>query len=178
MQFFTPDLYTRFNSDDDDVADQANEDSEDAIRAYRARLADIQVRLTDQAMQLRNLCLHDAELLSAAHVSNAWAGNGTAGQDAITLTLRLDDNVYNLVYSLSARISESPPITGHPFSPVCMLWMYDEVDLASEAGGAFVHRILWSDGRVVAIPFTSVIIMVAPLEPPTNIAEDRLMFAT
>ena len=66
MQFFTPDLYVRFNSDDDDVANRADADSEDALRAYQSRIDSIKDRLTDQAVQLDTLCLHDAELLSAA----------------------------------------------------------------------------------------------------------------
>jgi hypothetical protein len=36
-------------------------------------------------------------------------------------------------------------------------WLYDEVDEdPNSASGAFVHRILFSDGRVLEIPFRSV----------------------
>ena len=45
MRFFTHDLYVRFNSPDDGVADDAHADWEAAVRDYHAHLAKIRDRL-------------------------------------------------------------------------------------------------------------------------------------
>jgi hypothetical protein len=50
-------------------------------------------------------------------------------------------------------------------------WLYDEVDLASNRHGSFVHRVLISDGRVMEIPFVSVTFHSIPLSPLTG--DDR-----
>jgi hypothetical protein len=42
-------------------------------------------------------------------------------------------------------------------------WLYDEIDVAERDPQSFVHRILWSDGSVLAIPFWDVSIVSVPL---------------
>jgi len=45
-----------------------------------------------------------------------------------------------------------------PFSKLCPLWLYDEVDFEPDSPFLFWHRILLSDGRVISIPFFDVFV--------------------
>lgn len=64
MRFFTPDLFLRFNSPDDEVADEADSAWEIALIDYRKHLDGIRDRMPSQVRTLAELCLHDAELLA------------------------------------------------------------------------------------------------------------------
>src|SRR5438046_1740046 len=63
MRFFTPELYARFNSSDDDVADRANEAWEKALQEYQRHLDAIRDQMPSQVRTVADLNLHDAELL-------------------------------------------------------------------------------------------------------------------
>ena len=60
MRFFTPDLYLRFNSGDDEIADQANDEWEKAIDSYQTYLKNL--NLPESVKKLTEINLHDAEL--------------------------------------------------------------------------------------------------------------------
>ena len=64
MKFFTPELFIKFNSPDDVVADRADEDWEAAIREYRSHLEGLRDQMPSQVKELAGLSLHDAELLA------------------------------------------------------------------------------------------------------------------
>jgi hypothetical protein len=64
MKFFTRDLYLRFNSPDDTIANQADDDAEAALSAYRQYLRSVRDRLPREVQKLTNICLHDADLLA------------------------------------------------------------------------------------------------------------------
>jgi len=46
MHYFTPELYLRYNSEEDDVADAADAEWEAALKGYRAHLDVLAGRLT------------------------------------------------------------------------------------------------------------------------------------
>jgi hypothetical protein len=170
MQFFTPDLYLRFNSPDDDDADRADEAWETAIRAYQAHLASLRDRTPSPVRKLADLCLHDAELLGRDQAIEPfftfpgepfgpfpmWSAVGI-------LSVKQDDTIVSLLYALWDRIRDYPASENWPFSPLRPHWLYDEIDVAPHSRGMFLHRILFSDGGVIEVPFVSVVIHRVPL---------------
>jgi hypothetical protein len=63
MLFFTPELYRRFNSQDDEIALAADAEWEAAIVRYRQHLASLYEKMPSQVMEVSKLCLHDGEML-------------------------------------------------------------------------------------------------------------------
>src|SRR6266403_539801 len=64
MRFFTPELYVRFNSPDENEADRANEEWDAAIDRYTAHLAALHGKMPHHVAKLAEVSLHDAELLA------------------------------------------------------------------------------------------------------------------
>ena len=159
MRFFTPELFVRFNSADDDQADEANGAWEAALCAYRRHLSQIGNQLSPSARQLSELCPHDAELLPIKLGTELPAAplEPHSFSEVAILPLQQEGQIVLLVYSLWDHIRESPPAPNWPFSKFRPHWLYDEVDLAPRTG-EFVHRVLVSDGRVLEIPFLSVVL--------------------
>jgi hypothetical protein len=157
MRFFTPDLYLRFNSADDEVADRADAEWEVAVRGYRARLEDVRQHLPPDARKLSELNLHDAEWIRTKSTAGVLPGL------FYPVFLRCRDDETLLIYQLWDAVREIPARAGWPFSGKHTYWLYDEVDTASEGRPEFWHRILLSDGRVIEIPFTKVSVLTYPL---------------
>ena len=163
MKFFTPELFTRFNSPDDDEADRADEDWETAIRLYRDHLDRLQDRMPSQVRKLAGLCLHDAELLAFEQPIEPlfppallepfpfWSGFAI-------LSLRQGEEISSLIYVLWDRVRTHPPEEPWPFSGLRTQWLYDEVDVAPDRQSMFLHRVLLSDGSILEIPFVSALI--------------------
>ena len=64
--------------------------------------------------------------------------------------------VWTLAYRLNGPVRQSSPPEGW-VSTSQHQWLYDEVDEDPDsAGGAFLHRILFGDGRVLEVPFGAV----------------------
>jgi hypothetical protein len=168
MRFFTPELFLRFNSTDDEVADRADEEWEAAIQEYRDHLDRLGDQLPAQVKKLASLCLHDAEILaleqpieplfavSSEHVP-PWSGFAI-------LSVRQGDEVVILFYSLWDRVNEHRPEDPWPFSRQRPHWLYDEIDVAPNRQDRFIHRVLLSDGTIMEIPFVSVHVHIIALE--------------
>lgn len=157
MRFFTPDLYLRFNSPDDDVADRANNEWEEALSSYEKRLAVLREQLPERVRTLAELCLHDCDVLGWDEATQpdlrptseplpVWSAFSV-------LSLRRGRGVVSLNYVLwdKVRRFEAPP--EWPFSKSGQHWLYDEVDIAPGEAGRFLHRILFSDGTTAEVPF-------------------------
>lgn len=117
MRFFTPDLYLRFNSSDDEIADLANDDWEKALGAYEAQLSRIQDKLSEQPRKLAELSLHDYELLGwddSMQPDLRPTGAPIPAWSAVTvLSLRRRDEVVSLNYVLWDNVRRHPaPKTG------------------------------------------------------------------
>lgn len=153
MRFFTPELYAQFNSQNEEVADRADAEWEKAIADYRRHLETIRDDLPSQVKQLAELCLHDAEILGFERELQSFLPVSVA-----VLSLKQDDTIRSLIYMLWDRVREYPASKDWPFSPQRKHWLYDEVDVASDRRRLFLHRVLFSDGSVVEIPFVSAII--------------------
>jgi hypothetical protein len=169
MKFFTPELFVRFNSADDEEADCANEEWEAAILAYRKHLDGLRDLMPSQVKRLADLCLHDAEVLAREQRIEPfflltpfepfpfWSG-------LVILSIRQNNEIISLIYSLWDRLREYMPNENWPFSKLRTHWLYDEVDVSPNHRGMFLHRVLLSDGTIMEIPFLSALIHSFPLE--------------
>lgn len=164
MRFFTPELYLRFNSSNDEVADRANEEWETALVEYRKHLDQIWDQIPDDGKQLAELCLHDAELLDPKQSVKPLFFRPAI----VILPLIQDGHLVTVIYKLSETVREHPPLSNWPFSRLRTHWLYDEIDIDGKQRGPFVHRVLLSDGRVLEIPFVSALIRSVPLSPPSG----------
>ena len=163
MKYFTPDLFLRFNSPDETVADVADEAWEAAVREYHDYLDGLSDRLPDPVRQLARLSLHDAELLDWEEMVQHSSDLGFEPVPGFAVfSLRQGDEILLLIYSTASPVRKYLPEDIWPFSGSEVHWLYDEVDLASELGGRFVHRVLLSDGVVLKIPFTAALIHRIP----------------
>ena len=170
MTFFAPELFLRFNSADDDVADRADEDWEEASAAYERRLGELRDQMPPHVRKLADLNLHDAELISldqpvepffsTVESAPAWTAFGI-------LPLKQGDEIVSLIYALWDSVREYEAKEDWPFSKFRPHWLYEEVEVAPNKPWHFFHRILLSDGRVIEIPFVSALIHRLPL--PTSV---------
>lgn len=171
MNYFTPELYIRGNSPDDRVADRAEADWEDALRAYRRDLdAHVGVMNDRVAGLARDLCLHDAELLSLrADVPGPLVPSLLARPLRVaTITLGTPAGIVSLMYFLWGAVEQGEPGCPWPFSKSRTHWLYDEVEVEARPPypPLYRHRILWSDGGVTSIPFFDVIVQSFPERRP------------
>lgn len=74
------------------------------------------------------------------------------------LSLKQEATVCSLIYVLWDWVRECAAQEGWQFSKARKHWLYDEVDLTPDRQGCFLHRILFSDGSVVEIPFLTAIV--------------------
>jgi len=169
MRFFTPERYVRFNSLDEDVADAANEEWEAALDQYRDHLSEIHDCMPSQVRKMAGLCLHDAEVVACDQtVEPDFLSFNSTWSATSTMTVGHEGAILTIVYRLWDRIREHPASGDWPFSKAHPLWLFEEIDLASSQRGMFIHRILFSDGRRLEIPFVSAIIHNVPLAALAN----------
>jgi hypothetical protein len=125
--------------------------------------------MPSQVVKLSELCLHDALVVSRVEqVQPAGECNFFEGRypfpfrglwTAVAIvSLSLGEEVISLIYSLSDSTCTREAPEGWRFSELQEQWLYDEVDIMNDSGGPFVHRILFSTGITLEIPFVSVII--------------------
>ena len=175
MKFFTPELYLRYNSSDDNVADIADEEWETALLAYRKSLLENSKTMSHRVKDLaESLSLHDAELLSIQEdVSSPQRSAPRIFPFSVaTISVKDGENITNLIYILNAPIEQGQPVADWPFSKLRTHWLYDEIDVRGKSPQVtlYVHRILWSDGRVTTIPFLDVIVQsFSPEHPETAV---------
>jgi len=170
MRFFTPDLYLQFNSSDEEEADEASETWENAIAEYHRHLIELGDRLPSSVQKLSELNLHDAELIGRHEETSpsipivpdaAWPP--FIWSSVCILSLRQEREILSLIYILWDRVREEPALADWPFSPKGKHWLYDEIDLVEDGRPLFWHRILFSDGTLLRVPFVSAIVYRVPL---------------
>jgi hypothetical protein len=151
MKYFTPELYQQFNSFDREEAESADEAWDRAEAAYKERLAGIRKNMPVQALALAELCLHDALVVSREEQIQPESS-------VVIISSTIGDQVISLIYSLRDHVTVHEAPKGWRFSKLQEQWLYDEVDVLDENIGGFVHRILFSTGITLEIPFSTVII--------------------
>jgi hypothetical protein len=169
MKYFTPELYMQFNSSNEDEAERADEAWDRAEAAYKERLAQIRDHIPTHVVRLSELCLHDALVVSRGEqVQSAGAWRYFDGPYQFPLpilwtavaiiSVALNEEIVSLIYCLSDHIAASDAPEGWRFSKHNEQWLYDEVDRINDRHDLFVHRILFSTGVTLEIPFVSVIV--------------------
>ena len=169
MKFFAPELYLQFNSFDADEAERADEAWDRAETAYKERLAQIREQMPSQVVKLSELCLHDALVVARIEQAEPAGGFGASNGPHLLppafvwtavaiVSVMLGEEVISLIYALSDHTTSREAPEGWRFSKLQEQWLYDEVDLMNDHRGPFVHRILFSTGISLEIPFVSVII--------------------
>jgi hypothetical protein len=177
MRFFKPELYVRFNSVDDDVADMAFQEWEAAAEQYAQSLAPVRDRLPSQIRKLTELSLHDALILSRRE--EIQAGAPPISPDLLThefpmrlllpfwtaicvVTVKDEYTIRSLIYCLRDGV-RTQTHRDWPFSKEGEHWLYDELEVLPSEGwpistGGFLHRVLLSSGVELEIPFTTLFI--------------------
>ncbi len=174
MLFFTPELYRRYNSQDNEIALAADVEWEAAIVRYHQYLAMLHEKMPSQVIELSKLCLHDGDILQRQeqkHPLHSWCFEDWPGHTrvwpfcygAATLAVRLDNELVTLFYFLRDPVAEQPAAEDWPFSKEREHWLYDEVHWQNGAEGSFTHLILLSSGVVLTVPFGTVLISRYPL---------------
>jgi hypothetical protein len=167
MQFFTPELYRRYNSPDDAIALAADAEWETAIVQYRQYLSELDEKMPSEVMELSKLGLHDGEILQREEQHHPLAVRYFEGGPSALrhwpfwyglaiLAVRLDEELVTLFYFLSDHVVVQPAAEDWPFSKEREHWLYDEVHWRPGNLGNYAHLILLSSGIVLAIPFSSV----------------------
>jgi hypothetical protein len=170
MKFFTPDAYMRYNSPDNEVADRAEADWERAIEDYNQHLAALPLR--ESVKRLSTQCFHDALLLDKTTHSGFSAVARFSMQAYSTILLQDPKRIMLLSY-VGADVFSVDPDPKWQLAKLKSdqkLWLYDEVDAVKSDPEKFVHRILWSDGSVLAIHFWDVSIVSAPFSLDRSLA--------
>lgn len=170
MRFFTPELYVQFNSSDNEAADRADQTWEKALQEYQRHLDAIRHEMPSQVQKVAELCPHDAEVLGFERdLPTFWHPFGQFRpfcHATAILSLTRGGTILFLIYMLGDSVREHAVKADWPFSKLRKHWLYDEVDVVGCPEKMFLHRILFSDGSVVEIPFVSVIVSSVPL--PAN----------
>jgi len=110
--------------------------------------------------KLAGLCLHDAELIG---FDEAFQAAGSFWSALASFVLQDGGRVHTLAYALADRVERGRPPEDSPFSKERPHWLHDEIAVRPEGG--FVHRILFSDGGVMTVPFVAVHLATAKLSP-------------
>lgn len=178
MRFFTPELYIRFNSDDDSEADLAEACWEKAIDDYRRHLRGLRKAMPAAVKSLTERCLHDFEVLSFHQqletlipARGKKKESSSPGSGVAVLCLRHSDEIQMLLYVLTNPVKHQVAPRNWPFSKERKHCLYDEIDAADKPAGSFLHRILFSDGSMLEIPFSLVFVDQFPL--PANGSRPR-----
>ena len=161
MKYFTPELYQQFNSLNVDEAERADEAWDRAELAYRERLASIRSHMPSQVANLSELCLHDALVVSRleqAQPEGPYPLPLPLWTAVAIISVTIGEEVVSLIYHLSDHTATRDAPEGWRFSKHQEQWLYDEVDVTNDGNGPFIHRILFSTGVTLEIPFVSVII--------------------
>lgn len=150
MRFFTPELVMQLNSSDDEKVEKAMEQWEKASAAYRDHLRELQPKMPPQSRAVTTLSLHDWKVVKIAPEDAARETRATA-----LIALKHNENLLLVVYLLSEKLRRIDPPAGWPSSADRVHWLYDELDADRSGQASFVHRILFSDGTTLVVPFSS-----------------------
>jgi hypothetical protein len=180
MKYFTPKLFMQLNSFDADEAERADEAWEKQEVAYKERLASIRDHMPTQVVRLSELCLHDALVVSREELvepagafhffPDPYPFRVPVWSAVEIVSVTLGEEVVSLIYSLSDHPTTREAPEGWTFSQLQEQWLYDEVDTMDDRRGPFVHRILFSTGATLEIPFVSVLIHRFKMPAVTNTA--------
>jgi hypothetical protein len=145
MKYFTPELLAKYRSQDDDVADAADEEWERTIAAYAKRLKKIRSKLPEEVRQfMSEYCLHDAKLI-------LFGMHKDLPLLAVLLQLEGTSSQPGEALALFYKTADGQHV-GKPRQSALEWVQCDEFDL-DEKQGFFTHSLLLTDGSEIKIPF-------------------------
>jgi len=150
MRYFTPELYLKLQSADEQSVDAAMEEWEKAIQAYERHLETIKTQLPPVSRAIAQMDFHDWSLL----MFSPNAADGTSAAELIIL-LQQAKEIAVLSYSLTRVVERFNPPPAWDLSGDQVYWLYDELDVSADGTKSFTHRILLSDGTIVLVNFSS-----------------------
>jgi len=159
VNYFTPELVVRLQDHDPAAMDAADAAWEAAEQRYEQRLAEIGPIIDPILKRFEDVLLHDAtvEIISRR-------------DDQFVIVLLKDIPPRDLVTLTYTLVAE--PILVHDALPPhlrsrVMQFQYDEFDVEQKDGQAhFLHRILFSNGWEVRLPFREIQVTLAqPIYP-------------
>lgn len=171
MRYFTPELLMQLNSKDSEVVDRAMEQWEKATVAYKKSLARVLTELPPQSREIADLSLHDWKLVMIKPASRAGPG---IHRNAMFLVLEIRKHLAVVSYELTQKLQRIDSPDGWSLAGNSnVYWLYDEVALNGSNPNSFVHRILFSDGTTLVVPFSA--IEVAQIKPEHSVSHSDLM---
>ena len=153
MRYFTPQLVLQLNSSNSQTVDHAMGQWEGATAAYRKNLQRIRHEMPSQSRPITELSLHDWNLLKV--VANPETSRPKSAVTSASIVLEHDREIVILWYSLSQKLKVIGAPREWSLSRKSVHWLYDEVDTTGNGQESFVHRILFSDGATLLVPFSS-----------------------
>lgn len=148
MRYFTPDLVLRLNSSQPELIDSAMAEWERAVLAYRKGLRAVRREMPSQSRVITELSLHDWNL-----VDIKWNTSGSV--HFAFILLEHDKDIAVLCYALAQNLRRIDSPKEWSLSKRHVHWLYDEVDVSDGDHESFLHRILFSDGTILLVPFSS-----------------------
>ena len=189
MRFFTPDLFLRVNSSNEEIADSAQEAWEFATHSYQHHLKTVLRSAPRNIVELAGACFHDAVIVGLTfdpygrdpfqYSSGGRIPPSVPRPSPATFKLALAGRSIALVYLVWDGVTTTPPNPGWSEHKGPLLWLYDEIDEIWSRFGMFIHRILVSNGQVWEIPFYDVVCVEASTVPdskpiPREVDDPRL----
>lgn len=152
MRYFTPELFLQLNSSDSDTVNDAMEQWEKAIVAYKKRLRKIQREMPSQSRPVADLSLHDWNLVKIVTNPDTTGPGGVV--TSASIVLKHNKCFVILWYFLRKKLQLIDAPKEWSLSKRRVHWLYDELDATGSGQGSLVHRILLSDGTTLLVPFS------------------------
>lgn len=162
MRYFTPDLLLQLNSHVAEEVERSMRDWERAFAEYRKALRGVGRELPPQSRRLLELSLHDWKLVK---IEPACARPGSRSPATLIMVLEYRNHLTILSYALTQKLRRLKPSEKWSRSGNDnVYWLYDEVDFGVTERPSFVHRILFSDGSTLIVPFSTCNVAQAELD--------------
>lgn len=161
MRFFTPRLFADLNSENEDVADRAEEKWEAARNEYQRYFQTIEKKLPASLVRFsKTAALHDGRIQE--RIWTLFETNDQGEQSRALLSVKHERADYNLVYlDLAEPTRLTHPVESPVFRDDNVIWLYDEVGWIKK--GVYSHEILFSNGNVLLVKFKGFKYTEAPI---------------
>jgi hypothetical protein len=145
MKYFTPELFGRFCSPDEDISYEAHHEWDQAIVRYRRRWQRIKSHFPESVRRFEDssICLHDAQVLTI----------GRTGETFV-MVMELDppfQDIVVLTFTLNGEPEIDPAALPDSEPSTYVWWMYEEFDLDRRKN--YSLEVLLSNGWLVKVPF-------------------------
>jgi hypothetical protein len=161
MKYFTPDLINRFRSEDDDVADAADDEWERAIKRSNRRWKKIKDAVPEELRRFEEepICLHDAEVFSMGQHGDQFVmllETEPPSSKPVVLTFTLEE---------APTVQTNAVKDGRQGKP--LYWEYEEWNL--DRRKRCTLEVILSDGSVLKLVFRDFHYLIAePFLPSLN----------